>query len=156
MGIEIERKFTVIGDSWRDLGPGLDSIQGYLSFGPPVSVRVRIMGGEARLNLKQSTLDIKRMEFEYPIPMEDAHELLETSILGNTVEKIRYRVEHDGKVWEIDEFQGSNTGLIVAEIELSERDESFSIPSWLGEEVSSDARYLNSNLAQSPYTTWTI
>ncbi|MFP6582704.1 MAG: CYTH domain-containing protein [Candidatus Hydrogenedentota bacterium] len=154
MGVEIERKFRVQGDAWRESARAQHFVQGYLALGPPISVRVRIMGDEATLNLKQSTLDIERMEFEYGIPVVDARELLDTSIVGNTVEKNRYTIEYEGHCWEVDEFLGANEGLVVAEIELTHRDESFVNPDWLGDEVSHDPRYLNSNLAEKPFLTW--
>jgi adenylate cyclase len=154
MGVEIERKFLVTSNSWRDNATPLPSIQGYISYGPPMSLRIRIMDGEAKLNLKQSTLDIQRAEFEYPIPLEDAQQLLENSIMGSPVQKNRYIVQHAEHRWEIDEFLGDNQGLIVAEIELTHRDETFDSPPWLGEEVSGDPRYFNTHLAQTPFTLW--
>lgn len=154
MGVEIERKFKVQEEAWRESTKAQHCVQGYLTFGPPISVRVRIMGDEAKLNLKQSTLDIERLEFEYGIPVEDAQELLDTSIVGNTIEKNRYTLEHEGHCWEVDEFLGANEGLVIAEIELTHRDETFVHPAWLGAEVSGDPRYLNTNLAEKPFSTW--
>ena len=154
MGTEIERKFLVHSEEWRNLGPSDHSLQGYLSVGPPVSVRVRIMGDTAKLNIKESTLDIERAEFEYDIPMEDARQLLNGPLVGHVVEKRRTRVDFEGQLWEIDEFLGDNTGLVVAEIELSSRDENVARPPWLGDEVSGDPRYLNSSLALLPFARW--
>lgn len=154
MGIEIERKYTVISTEWRGNGDFVHAVQGYLAVGPPVSVRVRIMGDNARLNIKESTLDIERSEFEYPIPVQDARTLLNGPLVGNVVEKYRHFIQVDGHLWEVDEFLGANQGLVVAEIELSHRDEKFTKPSWTGVEVSGDARYLNSSLAQCPYAQW--
>ncbi|MEK7793266.1 MAG: CYTH domain-containing protein [Candidatus Hydrogenedentota bacterium] len=154
MGIEIERKFLVTGDGWRNGARTVRCKQGYLAVGPPVSVRVRIMDGEAMLNIKQSTLNISRAEYEYSIPVAEAEELLASIDQNTVVEKTRSFVAYGGKTWEVDEFLGANAGLIVAEIELDDRDEAFDRPPWLGEEVSGDGRYLNSSLSRRPFTTW--
>jgi CYTH domain-containing protein len=154
VGIEIERKFLVNGDAWRSGAKSVDCRQGYIAVGPPASVRVRIMGDKAHLNIKQATLAIARAEFEYAIPVADAHVLLDTLCDGRLVDKTRHYVEHGGMTWEVDEFRGSNAGLIVAELELESEDQTFERPAWLGEEVSGDPRYLNSNLALHPYSTW--
>ena len=153
MGREIERKFRVIGDDWRSGAEGERIRQGYLAFGPPTAVRVRISGGKANLNIKTATTEIERAEYEYAIPLADAEELL-GMCQGHEVEKTRYRVEHAGRVWEIDVFQGVNAGLIVAEVELDSRDATFETPQWVGEEVSGDPRYLNTHLSLTPYREW--
>lgn len=155
MATEIERKFLVTNDDWRQSATPLACRQGYLAVGPPASVRVRVMGGKAMLNIKQSTLEIARAEFEYAIPAEDAHAMLDTLCEGRLVEKTRHHLTHAGKLWEIDEFHGANQGLIVAEIELQTIDQPFDPPPWLGREVSGDPRYLNSSLSLNPFTTWT-
>ena len=154
MGTEIERKFLVSGDSWRADAYAVSCRQGYLAVGPPVAVRVRIMGGKATLNVKKATLDITRDEFEYQIPEHDAEEMLNSLCEGYIIEKTRYRAEYGGKTWEIDEFGGANSGLVVAEIELNRADEVFLKPTWLGAEVSGDPRYLNSSLSRRPYSLW--
>jgi len=117
-------------------------------------VRVRIEGDQAFLNIKSMTLDISRLEFQYPIPLADAREMLTQLCAKPLVEKTRYRVPHANHVWEIDVFAGVNQGLIVAEVELAAVNESLELPSWIGEEVSRDARYYNVNLVKQPYTTW--
>lgn len=155
MGIEIERKFLVQDDAWREIGTCVCCKQGYLAVGPPVAVRVRIMGDQATLNIKKSTLDIVRSEFEYPIPIEDAEALLESHCEGFSIDKTRHKVPFGGAIWEIDEFHGHNKGLIVAEIELERADQDFARPPWLGQEVSHDPRYLNSSLSRLPFTQWT-
>lgn len=142
------------GDGWRDHAAPAQCRQGYLAVGPPVSVRVRVMGGKATLNIKRATSNIARDEFEYPIPERDAGELLDGLCDGYVIEKTRHRVEYAGKTWEIDEFCGVNAGLVVAEIELERADEEFERPPWLGKEVSEDARYLNSSLSCRPYSLW--
>ncbi len=155
MGIEIERKFLVSDGTWRAVaGAGAPCRQGYLALGPPASVRVRIMGGEAKLNIKQATLAIRRAEFEYPIPLEDAEELLAKHCADRRVEKTRYYISLGAHTWEVDVFDGANAGLVLAEIELAAEEDTFARPSWLGAEVSGDPRYLNSSLAETPWTTW--
>jgi adenylate cyclase len=116
-------------------------------------VAVRIEGSEANLNIKSATLGIFRQEFEYPIPIEEARELLEL-FCSSTVYKKRYKVSCAGKTWEIDVFEQDNSGLVVAEIELNSVDEEFQLPSWIGDEVSTDTRYYNTELARHPYNTW--
>ena len=154
MGTEIERKFLVIDDSWRkNAEPGLPARQGYLCVGPPVAVRVRIMGGRATINVKAATLDITRKDFEYSIPLEDAEEVL-ALCAGRCVEKTRYRVPFGDLTWEVDVFEGPNEGLIVAEIELDDADQYFDKPPWAGEEVSHDPRYLNTHLSCRPFAAW--
>lgn len=156
MPIEIERKFLVIGDDWRrGVSRSQHMAQGYLA-GPPdsrCSVRVRIAGDEAHLNIKSATLGVERDEYEYGIPLADAQRLLAT-LAGERIEKIRHHVETGGHLFEIDEFLGENAGLVVAEIELAHADEAFPRPAWLGREVSHLARYYNLNLAVRPYSRW--
>ncbi|MCC6698310.1 MAG: CYTH domain-containing protein [Candidatus Hydrogenedentes bacterium] len=154
MGTEIERKFLVNEDLWVPPDTYMRCTQGYLAVGPPVAVRVRMMGDIATLNIKRATLDIERMEFEYEIPVTDARELLAHACLGHPIEKTRYVLEHERHKWEIDVFEGRNKGLIVAEIELRRRDETFAKPAWVGKEVSGDPRYLNTHLCLNPYTQW--
>jgi len=155
MGVEIERKYLVKSDAWRELADaGTEYLQGYLIGARQASVRVRIEGNQAFLNIKSMTLDISRLEFQYPIPLADAREMLAQLCAKPLVEKTRYRVPHANHVWEVDVFAGVNQGLIVAEVELAAEDESLELPSWIGEEVSHDARYYNVNLARQPYTTW--
>jgi len=154
VGTEIERKFLVANDAWRGASTGQRCVQGYLAFGPPVAVRVRIMAGVATLNVKTATVSIARHEFEYEIPVEDAEALLRTSCAGAAIEKTRHCVEYGGKTWEVDVFEGANAGLVVAEIELDTEDEPFARPPWVGAEVSGDPRYLNTSLCQHPFTRW--
>ncbi|MCK5359929.1 MAG: CYTH domain-containing protein, partial [Gammaproteobacteria bacterium] len=136
MGIEIERKFLVKNDLWKnESDTGTDFKQGYLSRGGNCSVRVRTEGQQANINIKSATLGIHRQEFEYSIPQQEANELLKL-FCSNTVCKKRYKVIYAGKMWEIDVFEQDNSGLIVAEIELTSIDEKFQIPPWAGDEVS--------------------
>lgn len=150
MPVEIERKFLVVDDAWREGAVGVHVRQGYLTHGGETVVRVRIAGSGATLTVKGPTTDLVRDEFEYPIPVEDAHQLLAEHCAGRVVHKTRYRVPVGRHTWEIDEFHGRNEGLVVAEVELRERDERVELPPWVGDEVSADPRYANSNLAIRP------
>ena len=155
MGIEIERKFLVTNDSWHEAaGPGIPIKQGYLVGGKDASVRVRLQGETANLNIKSATLGVRRQEFEYPIPVADAKVLLNTLCHRPIIEKMRYLVPYANKQWEIDVFEGDNAGLIVAELELQDESEQYEAPPWLGEEVSHDPRYYNTCLSQHPFKDW--
>ena len=153
MAVETERKFLVSGDAWRSLGSPVPYAQGYLARGNGVTVRIRIAGEKAFLTVKGPVEGISRPEFEYQVPIEDAREMLR---LCNdpVIEKTRTRGPHGSHVWEVDEFGGENRGLIVAEVELSSPDEEVAIPPWVGDEVTGDPRYYNSNLAVRPYRDW--
>jgi adenylate cyclase len=161
MGIEIERKFLVRGDAWRkDVDRSVRMAQGYIndqaaldSGAQRASVRVRIAGDAAFLNLKSRELGHTRQEFEYPIPVADAQALLALCV-GGRIEKVRHHVHHAGFLWEIDEFLGDNAGLLVAEIELPAADAPFARPAWAGDEVTELPRYYNLALAARPYSRW--
>jgi adenylate cyclase len=161
MAIEIERKFLLAGDSWRDAIEHSEPMaQGYLVGAQALrdgtaksSVRARIAGDRAWLNIKAARLGIERAEFEYPLPLADARAMLD-DLCDGVLEKIRHHVTVDGALFEIDEFLGANAGLIVAEIELPAVDAPFPRPSWLGAEVSALARYYNVNLIDHPYAAW--
>lgn len=155
MAAEIERKFLISGEQWREeVHDSLVVRQGYLAGAERASVRVRASDEQAWLNIKSATLGIQRQEYEYPIPLDDAREMLDTLCNGPLIEKTRHFVRHAGHLWEIDEFFGDNAGLVVAEIELGHEDESFERPAWLGEEVSDDPRYYNVSLVRHPYREW--
>lgn len=155
MAREIERKFLVKRDAWtHDPSQGTLYRQGYLSADPGRVVRVRIAGDDAYLTIKGITAGIERREFEYAIPVADATTLLDELCLQPLIEKTRYHVSFRGHVWDVDEFHGENDGLIIAEIELPRASATFEKPPWVGEEVSSDPRYFNSNLARHPYSRW--
>ena len=155
MAKEIERRFLVIGDDWRDRADGLFYTQGYISTAQTgQTVRVRIAGEQAYLTLKGSTTGITRTEFEYSIPVADAQEMLASMCDRPLIEKIRYRLPIGDLIWEIDEFKGDNAGLIVAEVELRSETQPIERPSWLGKEVSGDPRYYNANLRNQPYCNW--
>jgi len=152
MGTEIERKFLVEGSDWRQ-GKPVRLTQCYLNRDKHRTVRIRIAGEEAFLTVKSVTQGATRAEFEYPIPVADAEQMLKFSD-GPLIEKDRHVVVLDGCRWEVDEFHGDNAGLIMAEIELTSEDQPFSRPPWLGREVTHDRRFYNSNLAAHPYKEW--
>lgn len=152
MAIEIERKFLVTGSEWRD-APAVFYSQGYLNRDKERTVRVRIAGEQAFLTIKGLSQGMSRLEFEYEIPLVDARALL-LLCEQPLIEKYRRKIPFAGFIWEIDEFLGENQGLVVAEIELPAEDVIFAIPEWIGEEVTQDARYFNSNLAREPYKGW--
>ena len=154
MGIEIERKFLLAGDAWRGQGQATRMRQGYLCSDPERTVRVRIEGEGAVITIKSKVTGASRGEWEYPIPVADAAELLDRLCEQPLVEKTRHRIAHAGHVWEVDEFAGANAGLVVAEIELGAEDEAFEKPEWIGREVTGDKRYYNSSLIRHPYSQW--
>lgn len=161
VGIEIEYKFLVKDDSWRNhaykvvaMAQGYINDQATLDSGAQrASVRVRIAGEEAFLNLKSRDLGPTRQEFDYPIPLGDARALLVLCV-GGTIEKRRHYVNHAGHIWEIDEFLGDNAGLVVAEIELAAAGEDFERPTWAGADVTEALRYYNLSLASRPFSQW--
>ena len=154
MGIEIERKFLVDRKKIGTLKNGFQIKQGYIKTVDRTTVRVRIKNKEAFLTIKGKNHGISRLEFEYPIPLQDANEMMKNLCHSSLIDKTRYLVEYEGYTWEVDIFEGNNKGLIVAEIELKNEDESFSLPSWVTKEVSDDMRYFNSNLIENPYLHW--
>ena len=160
MAHEIERKFLVRSDAWRAAlsrsgATGVRIRQGYLSTSSTRSVRVRTAGERATLNVKGNKVGPRASEFEYPIPLADAMQMLSELCLRPFIEKTRYDIPGpDGHIWEVDEFHAENAGLVVAEIELSHEDQTFAHPQWLGKEVTDDPRYLNTNLVERPFTTW--
>lgn len=153
MGVEIERKFLLRGDAWRSMGQPVLLRQGYLSSHKERVVRVRIEGERGVITIKGRNVGAVRGEWEYEIPLADANELL-LLCEQPLIEKYRRRIEHAGHVWDVDEFLGVNAGLVVAEIELGSEEEQFELPQWIGEEVTSDVRYLNSSLIKHPYSAW--
>lgn len=161
MGVEIERKFLLADDSWRRQAvDSVHMIQGYLVDAVALeqglarsSVRVRVAGSEAWLNVKSAQLGIQRQEFEYPLPLVDAQTMLRT-LCNGSVEKFRHKAPVDGHIFEIDEFLGDNEGLVVAELELPATDAPFPRPPWLGREVSHMPRYYNVNLITHAWRDW--
>lgn len=163
MGIEIERKFLLVGDGWRSAAHKVVPMaQGYLndlaivdSGAMQTSVRVRIEGDAGFLNIKSREAGPSRQEFEYGIPLADARALLALCV-GGRIDKRRHYVRHAGHLWEIDEFLGDNAGLVVAEIELGSVDEAFARPAWIGAEATHAQRYYNLALASRPYSRWRV
>ena len=153
MAKEIERKFLVDIDRWGKRGDVSAIVQGYILIHPKKVIRVRIVGKNAFLTIKGQPVGITRDEYEYPIPLSDACELLKLCE-GDIVEKNSYVLEHAGKRWEIDEFLGPNKGLVIAEIELEMSDEKIELPNWVTVEVSQDNRYYNFNLSRHPFSQW--
>ena len=153
MGIEIERKFLVKGTPWTDWGPGTPFKQGYLSRGEHATTRVRLAGAQGVLTIKGRTDGVSRLEYEYSIPSEDVEELL-ALCEGGVIEKHRWFYTYGAHVWEVDVFEGENSGLVIAEIELSHPDDPFERPPWLGGEVSHDHRYFNGALSRHPWSAW--
>jgi len=154
MAKEIERKFLIIGESWRELAQGTSYRQGYLSTVKERTVRVRTIDDNGYLTIKGITVGATRAEYEYEIPAADANEMLNALCEQPIIEKNRYKIPLDGFTWEVDEFGGVNDGLIVAEVELESEDQEFNKPDWIGEEVTGDPRYFNSNLIANPYSGW--
>ena len=155
MATEIERKFLLLDNSWRDsVHDQKKIVQGYLANAGLASVRVRISGEKANLNIKSMTIGVSRTEYEYPIPLGDAEELLKNLCRQPLIEKTRYYLKQAALTWEIDVFEGNNSGLVVAEIELYDPDQVFFHPNWLGQEVSGEERYYNVALVDNPYKNW--
>jgi adenylate cyclase len=155
MSFEIERKFLVRNDSWRNSATRHNKIrQAYLDSDAKVSIRVRIKDdGSATLTLKSRSSKLRRREFEYAIPTPDAEELILLR-RGHIVEKVRYIVPCGNLNWEIDVFSGENLGLVIAEIELLDENHQIELPPWVGSEVTGQDRYYNGTLAQHPYGSW--
>jgi adenylate cyclase len=155
MATEIERKFLVKNDTWRDQVESASRIaQGYLASEPRLTVRVRLRDEDAYLTIKGPTEGIGRSEFEYQIPPTDAKAMLRDLASMPPVEKVRHLIQIGPHTWELDVFEGSNAGLIMAEIELSAEDDAFELPGWAGTEVTGDPRYYNAYLAEHPFTSW--
>ena len=153
MPLEIERKFLVISDTYRDNAQSSDIKQAYLSVTERMAIRVRIDGIRGSLAIKSKVSDRVNREYEYSIPIDEARSLMNLGDLPIII-KTRYLAEYEGWTWEIDEFHDNNDGLIVAEIELEDENDIFKLPPWIGEEVTADYRYRNSNLAINPFSKW--
>ena len=155
MGLEIERKFLVNGDFMKDAYKSYHIIQGYICRGTGRSVRIRIRDDKAFITIKGKASEggLSRFEWEKPIPVKDAKELLELRD-GALIDKTRYLVKVGDHVFEVDVFSGDNDGLVMAEVELGSEDEAFEKPQWLGEEVTGDRRYYNSSLIANPFKDW--
>ena len=153
MPLEIERKFLIVSDVYKTNSKSVDISQAYLSIDEKMAIRVRIEGIQASINIKSKKSERVNHEFEYIIPMDEAISLIKMSPYP-IIEKTRHVVEYEGNAWEVDKFHADNDGLTVAEIELDNENEEFGMPPWLGEEVTADYRYLNSNLVVNPFSKW--
>jgi adenylate cyclase len=163
MSIEIERKFLVRSESWRKLATSRSEIrQAYLDMNPKVSIRVRIRdNSKATLSVKSALSALRRLELEYAIPTLEAEALIPLRH-GNVVEKTRHIVPYipahgaaqDKLAWEVDEFSGANSGLLIAEIELPREDYPVELPPWIGQEVTGQSQYYNGSLAMCPFAQW--
>jgi adenylate cyclase len=155
MGVEIEKKYLVKKEIWNKEKPFKSSIirQAYILSDIDKTIRVRVADTKGFLTIKGATVGIRRQEFEYEIPVEDANQLIE-NFTTLCIDKIRHYINYDNKLWEVDEFKGENEGLMVAEIELNAEDEKYELPLWVGEQVSLDKRYSNSNLIKLPFKKW--
>ncbi len=154
MAQEIERKFLPADANWRPGASGEPYIQAYLCESENLVTRVRLTGDRAVLTLKSNTAGMRRSEFEYTIPLEDGQQLVELCT-GSVIIKTRYKLTYEDKLWEVDVFDGDNSGLVVAEIELTDEAETFARPAWLGKEVTEDPKFYNKNLSLRPYSSWT-
>lgn len=155
MGLEIERKFLVINEQWKSHVESESQLkQGYLATQSNATIRVRIAENQAMLNIKGATTGIRRSEYEYEIPLQDAQEMLDNLTEESIIDKVRYQVRCGDHIWDLDVFHGENKGLIIAEVELSTEDESFVVPEWAGLEVSGDSKYYNASLVRNPYRYW--
>lgn len=153
---EIERKFLISLDQCPLPATGLIIKQGYLPLSKSVKtvVRVRVKGEEAFITVKGENQGATRQEFEYTIPVSEAHEMLENLCQKPLIEKTRYEITVGSHLWEVDIFKGDNKGLIVAEVELSDEEEKFERPEWVTNEVTGDAKYYNSSLLENPFKDW--
>lgn len=151
---EIERKFLVRSDAWKTGAKPVRVTQGYLSRVNERVVRVRLAGGKGWITVKGKSHGQRRREYEYEIPAAHAAEMLDQLCERPLIDKLRYRVDVKGVTWEVDEFLGDNTGLIIAEVELSRNGQPVPLPDWVGVEVTDDARYYNNHLASHPFSTW--
>ena len=151
---EIERKFLLSSGEWRANARGFFCRQGYLAINERCTARVRVVGDQAFVTIKGKRSGISRDEYEYPVPVAHANEMLARLCEQPIIEKTRHLVQAGDLLWEIDEFSGENQGLIVAEVELKDEAQSVPLPPWIGREVTSDRKYLNASLVRHPYCRW--
>lgn len=150
MSFEIERKFLVINETWRDSVTGSERLRdGLLARSAKGKVRIRRSDNRATVAIKSSRIGISRSEYEYDISCADAEEILAT-LCEECIEKTRHFVPHDGLIWTIDVYEGSSAGLVIAEIELERENQTFSLPGWLGREVTNDPHFRKGNLQSQP------
>ncbi|MFG1463824.1 CYTH domain-containing protein [Xanthobacter sp. DSM 24535] len=152
MPVEVERKFLVTSDAWRQDARGALFSQGYLCIGPECTVRIRRAGDKAFITVKGRTEGMSRPEFEYEIPLDHAELMLAEQCMKPLIEKTRYELDFAGKLWTVDVFEAENKGLVLAEVELTDPQEQVDLPPWIGAEVTDDPRYRNSSLVNAPMT----
>jgi adenylate cyclase len=157
MAFEIERKFLVRSEAWRNIATAQASIrQAYLASGERSTTRVRIKNEtDATVTIKSKRAELRRLEVEYPISVLDAEALMSLRHSG-LIEKTRFTVPWQGHDWEVDVFAGENAGLVIAEIELRHENETFDRPPWLGVEITTQSQYYNGSLARNPFSRWAI
>jgi CYTH domain-containing protein len=154
MATEIERKFLVRGDAWKNLGQPILYLQGYICREKRKIVRARLVGDKGYLTIKGASKGLSRLEFEYEIPSSDAREMLDKLCEKPIIEKYRRKITFGNLVWEVDEFLGDNEGLIIAEVELTREQQYIELPDWIDREVTGDKRYYNAYLVKHPYKSW--
>lgn len=154
MSIEIERKFLLKSDEWRSLGEAKFYQQGYLLIDKSKTIRVRTIGNQGFLTIKGSSIGISRSEFEYEIPIDEAKQILDILCEKPLIEKYRTKIIFPDLIWEVDEFIGENSGLVIAEVELKNENQRIDLPDWIGKEVSANPKYNNSYLVKHPYKSW--
>lgn len=157
MAKEIERKYLIENNGWRDLNiKGKFYRQGYIPTAKGATIRVRIIKEKkAYLTIKGPTHGLTRSEYEYKIPVSDARQILH-ELCPHVLEKTRYKVHEGSLVWEIDVYHGANEGLITVEVELDSENQPVNPPSWVGREVTNESKYTSSSLARMPYNSWNI
>ena len=153
MPLEIERKFKVISDEYLNSGTSSEIKQIYLSVTSKMSIRIRIDDMHASIAIKYKVSDRVNREYEYNIPIDEARSIMNLEELP-IISKTRYLIDYKGYTWEVDKFHAENDGLVIAEIELEHENDFIEIPPWIGEEITADYRYLNSNLAINPFSKW--
>jgi len=151
---EIERKFLVTGDGWRKGARGTFYRQGYLVACDDLVVRVRMAGNRATLTIKGRKTGLSCPEYEYPLPVSEALDMFEQICLRPFIEKTRHTLDFKGVAWAVDEFEGENKGLVIAEVELAQENQDVELPGWVGRDVSCDPKYWNMNLMKHPYGQW--
>ena len=154
MAIEIERKYLIDLEKIGLLENGNKIKQGYITTNKDAVVRVRVKNDKGYLTIKGSNIGVSRLEFEYEIPLLEANEMLDKLCQKPIIDKIRYIINYEKHIWEVDVFYGDNEGLVIAEVELEDENEYINLPLWIKEEVTGDIKYYNSNLMKYPYNQW--
>ena len=154
MSTEIERKFLTQSSEWKSCGIRKFYRQGYLSINKNRTIRIRVVEDKGFMTIKSAPIGFTRNEFQYQIPFDDAIEIINSLCEKPIIEKYRTSIKINEVTWEVDEFLGDNAGLIIAEIELNDEKQKVALPDWIGEEITNDYRYSNSNLVKHPFKDW--